>query len=160
MSALYGIREASRGFRYDIIEDPRTADERYPVMSRGSHTEHPDRKSDRSAMGGAVRYLVASGVWCLVVLAALAHHWWVESMVSGMMEQAKIKAGLPPGSPVNDLGIPVTGQHMFQIKLDHMVVNLCSILLPAVLALCLGIAASLPRAGPAEPVPSSSSSKP
>jgi hypothetical protein len=107
-----------------------------------------------------MRYLVASGVWCLVVLAALAHHWWVTSIVSGMMEPARIKAGLPPGSPANDFGIPVTGRQMFHIKFDHVVVNLWLILLPAVLALCLGIAASLPRAGPAARMPPGSSIKP
>jgi hypothetical protein len=63
-----------------------------------------------------MRYLVASGVSCLILLAALAYHWWVTTMASGIMEQARAKAGLPAGLAMNDLGIPLSGSQMIHSR--------------------------------------------
>jgi hypothetical protein len=93
-----------------------------------------------------MRYLVASGIACLVVCASLAYHWWVTSMFATIMEQARVRAGLPPGSPMNDLGLQVTGRQMLSIELDHFLLKFWFVLLPVLLLICFGIAAALPPA--------------
>ena len=94
-----------------------------------------------------MRYLVAAGVASLLLVAALAYHWWVATMVSGLMEQARVRAGLPAGSPMGDVGIPLSGPQMTFIKIDHLLSRFWFVLLPVLLAICFGIAASLPSAG-------------
>jgi hypothetical protein len=93
-----------------------------------------------------MRYLVAAGIAGLILLAVLAYHWWVASMVSGLMEQARVRAGLPAGSPMGDIGIHVSGPQMTHIQIDHLLSRFWFVLLPVLLAICFGIAASLPRA--------------
>jgi hypothetical protein len=107
-----------------------------------------------------MKYLVASGVAGLILLAALAYHGWVTSMVSGLMEQARVRAGLPAGSPMGDVGIQVSGPQMTYIQIDHLLSRFWFVLLPVLLAICFGIAASLPRARSTTSGPAESSSQP
>ena len=78
-----------------------------------------------------MKYLVAAGVACLIVSAALAYHWWVESVVAATMEQARVQMGLPPGAPTNNLGVRVTGRQMLYIEIDHLLMRFWFILLPS-----------------------------
>jgi len=80
-------------------------------------------------------------------------------MFATIMEQARERAGLPPGSPMNDLGLQVTGRQMLHIELDHLLLRFWFVLLLVVLLICFGIAASLPRARSTAGTASDSSSK-
>jgi hypothetical protein len=66
-----------------------------------------------------MRYLVASGVACLILLAAIGYHRSVTTMVSGLMEQARVRAGLPAGPPIGDVGIQLSGRQMTYVQIDH-----------------------------------------
>ena len=107
-----------------------------------------------------MRYLVASAVSGLILLVALAYHWWVTTMVSGLMEQARVRAGLPAGSPMGDVGIPLSGTQMNHIQIDHLLSRFWFVLLPVLFAICFSIAASVPRARSTTSGPSESSSRP
>jgi hypothetical protein len=107
-----------------------------------------------------MRSLVASGVAGLILLAALAYHWWVTSMVSGLREQARVRAGFPTGSPMADFRIQVSGPQMTYIQIDHLLSRFWFVLLPVLLAICFAIAASLPRARSTTSGPAESPSRP
>ncbi len=107
-----------------------------------------------------MRYLVAMAISCLMVGVALSYHRWVASSVGPVTANARARAGLPPPSPMNDLIVPVTGRQMLYIELDHFLVKFWYVLVPAVVLLCFGVAASFPRAPSTVGIAPNSSHKP
>jgi hypothetical protein len=65
-------------------------------------------------------------------------------MLAAILEQARVKQGLPPGPSPNDFGLPMTGLQMLCIKIDHLLTRFWFILLSLVLILCFVVAARWP----------------
>jgi hypothetical protein len=88
--------------------------------------------------------MVLIAVFAGSLAGLVAFHRWVTSMFVAVMEQARIQAGLPPGTDMNEFNIPVSGRQMLWLDLDHFLLRFWFVVLPLLLLLSFGLAMLLP----------------
>jgi hypothetical protein len=75
----------------------------------------------------------------------VAFHRWVSSMFAAVMEQARIQRGLPQGTDMSGLIIPMpSSRQMLWLDLDHLLLRFWFIVLPLIMLLSFGVAMVFP----------------
>jgi hypothetical protein len=90
------------------------------------------------------RWMVLIAVFGGSLGGLVAYHRWVTGMFAKVMEQARIKAGLPADTNMNDFNIQVEPGLLIWLNLDHFLLRFWFVILPLLLLLAFGCAMLLP----------------
>ena len=90
------------------------------------------------------RWMVLIAVFAGSLGGLVGCHRWVTAMVADVQEQARARAGLPPGTNMNDFNMPVTSRQMFWLRLDQFLMKFWFVILALLLVLSFGLAMLLP----------------
>jgi hypothetical protein len=101
------------------------------------------------------RWMVFIAVFAGSLAGLDAFHRWVTSMFAGVMEQARIQRGLPPGTDMSGFIIRMpSSRQMLWLDLDHFLLRFWFVVLPLILLLSFGAAMLLParkiKSGPGD----------
>jgi len=105
------------------------------------------------------RWMVCIAFCAILLAARMAYHRWVEARFDAIVQEAKKQAGMPPDA-VMDFGIPLPGDMMTLIEVDHLLMKFWLVLLPLVFLIGFGIAWALPSKKGVSRKQSASSEKP